>query len=78
MTLKLEMYQNSVPSGFKDSVPVPVLAEINSIPAGTEVIVANSVDLFRNISTFSLHGEIYVGDHLLKIELAKLYSHTSQ
>ena len=36
------------------------------IPAGTEVIVANRTDLFRNISTLSLHGKIDVGCHLLR------------
>ena len=58
------MYWNSVLAGFKDSVSV--LVGINSIPAGTELIVANRTDLFRNIPMLSLHGKIYVGCHLLK------------
>ena len=49
------MYRNSVlvriPARFKDLIPVPVPAGINSIPAGTEVVVANRTDLFRNVST---------------------------
>ena len=56
------MYQNSVPvgipAGFKDLIPVPVLAGINSILAGTEVIVANRTDLFRNISTLSFFSKL--------------------
>ena len=52
------MYRNFVPTEIKYSVPVPV-------PAGTEVIVANKTDLFRNISTLSLHGKIDVSCHLL-------------
>ena len=58
------MYRNSMLAGFKDSVPVST--GINSIPAGTEMIVANRTDLFRNISMLSLHGKIDVGCHLLK------------
>ena len=50
------MYQNSV----------LVLAEIELNLARTEVIVANRTDLFRNISTLSLHGKIDVGCHLLR------------
>ena len=42
--------RNSVPPVFKDS----------------EVIVANRTDLFKNISTLSLHGKIDVGCHLLR------------
>ena len=60
------MYQNSIPAGFKDLIPVSVPARINSTPAGTEVIVANTIDLFRNISMLSLNGKIDVGSHLLK------------
>ena len=64
------MYEKYVPvrilAGFKDLIPVSVLAGINSIPATTEVIVANRTDLFRNIFTLSLHGKIDVGSHLLK------------
>ena len=56
------MYQNSIPvgipAGFKDIILVSVPARINSIPAETEVIVANRTDLFRNISMLSLHGKI--------------------
>ena len=52
------MYRNFVPTEIKYSVPIPV-------PAGTEVIVANKTDLFRNISTLSLHGKIDVSCHLL-------------
>ena len=44
------MYRNSVPAGIKDSDPVLV-------PAGTEVILANRTDLFRNISMLNLHGK---------------------
>ena len=43
-----------------------ILAGMELIPAGTEVIVANRTDLFRNISTLSLHGKINVGCHLLR------------
>ena len=43
------MYWNSVPARFKDSIPVLVPTRINSIPAGTEVIVANRTNLFGNI-----------------------------
>ena len=68
--LKLEMYRNSVlvriPGRFKDLIPVSILAGINSIPAGTEVIVANRTDLFKNISMLSLHNKIDVACHLLK------------
>ena len=60
------MYWNSVLARIEDSVLVPVLAGMKLIPAGTEVIVANRTDLFRNISTVSLHGKIDVGCHLLK------------
>ena len=60
------MYQNPVPAVFKDSVLVLVLAGINSILVRTEVIVANKTDLFKNISTLSLHGKIDVGCHLLR------------
>ena len=39
------MYQNSIPArilaAFKDLILVPILARINFILAGTEMIVAN-------------------------------------
>ena len=58
------MYQNS--GWIKDLIPVSVPAGFNSIPARTEVIVANRTDLFRNISMLSLLDKIDVGSHLLK------------
>ena len=45
---------------WPESIPSP------SVPAGTEVIVSNRTDLFRNISMLSLPGKIDVGCHLLK------------
>ena len=60
------MYRNFILAGFKDSFPLPILARINYIPIGIEVIVVNRTDLFRNISTLSLHGKIDVDCHLLK------------
>ena len=51
--------RNSVLPVFKDS-------GTELIPTGTEVIVANRTDLFKNISTLSLHGKIDVGCHLLR------------
>ena len=58
------MYQNFVPAGIKNSVLV--LARMELIPSRTKVIVANRTNLFRNISTLSLHGKIDVGCHLLR------------
>ena len=48
------MYQNSVPAGTE------------LIPGRTKVIVANRIDLFRNIFILSLHDKTDVGCHLLK------------
>ena len=60
------MYWNSVLARINDSVLVLVPAGMELNPAGTEVIVANKTDLFRNISMLSLHGKIDVGSHLLR------------
>ena len=60
------MYRNSVPAGIKDSDPVLVPSGINFVPAGTEVIVANRTDLFRNTSMLNLHGKTDVGCHLFR------------
>ena len=60
------MYWNFVPARNEDSVLVLVLPRMELILAGTEVIVANRTNSFRNISTFSLHGKIDVNCHLLR------------
>ena len=43
-----------------------VLAIRNFVLAGTEVIVANRTDLFRNISMLNLHGKTDVDCHLFR------------
>ena len=53
------MGRNGIDSSWK-------LAKIELIPAGTEVIVANRTDLFRNKSMLSLHCKTDVGYHLLR------------